>query len=67
MKKLLIVLMGISEVVGISYYDKYLNRDVNSIILRNSEKPFYSSSILYSSHYAKLNLNISKYNNDIKK
>jgi hypothetical protein len=78
MKNLFMVLMGISGVVGISYYDKYLNRDVNSIVLRNSEQPFYSSSSLYSSHYAKLNINISKSNgsyllnmnnnyNDIKK
>ena len=78
MKKIFMGLIGISGVFGVSYYDKYLNRDINSIILRNTEQPFYSSSSLYSSHYAKLNINITKSNgsyllnmynnyNDIKK
>jgi len=63
MKKIFMGLLFISQASSINYYDKYLNRDINSIILRNTEQPFYSSSHLYSSHYAKLNINITKSNN----
>lgn len=36
------------------YYDKYLNKDIYSLSLRNAEIPFYSSKNLYSNHYMKL-------------
>lgn len=57
---------------GNNHYDKYLNRDISTLILRNSEVPFYSSNKLYSSHYMRMNIiDIPNKNNntniDIKK
>ena len=43
------------------YYDKYLNRDIYSLTLRNAEVPFYSSKNLYSNHYIKMYSNLSNY------
>jgi len=79
MKYLLLSLISIFSIYNcnsLSNYDKYLNRDISSIILRNSEIPFYASDKLYSSHYVKMNIidipNIPNYkfnktNIDIKK
>lgn len=70
---LMSLLMGIYGCNGINYYDKYLNRDISSLILRKTEVPFYSSDKLYSSHYVRINiLDIPNKNNnntniDIKK
>lgn len=41
---------------GINHYDKYLNRDISSIILRNNNVPFYCSNKLYSSHYIRTSI-----------
>jgi hypothetical protein len=43
------------------YYDKYLNRDIYSLLLRDAEIPFYSSKNLYSNHYMKMHLNLSNF------
>ncbi len=43
------------------YYDKYLNRDIYSLSLRNAEIPFYSSKNLYSNHYIKMHLNMTNF------
>jgi len=43
---------------GTYYYDKYLNRNIYSLSLRNTKNPFYSSKYLYSNHYMKMYLNI---------
>lgn len=52
-------LLFLITITFIYNYDKYLNRDYSTLILRTTETPFYSSSHLYSSHYAKLNININ--------
>lgn len=43
------------------YYDKYLNRDIYSLSLRNAEVPFYSSKNLYSNHFIKMYSNFSNF------
>ena len=43
------------------YYDKYLNRDIYSLSLRDAEVPFYSSKNLYSNHYIKMHLNMTNF------
>jgi len=57
MKNILLLLLGIRELLSLNYYDKYLNRDISSLILRNTEYPFYSSNKLYSSHYLRMYYN----------
>lgn len=42
-------------------YDKILNKDINTLHLRNIEPSFYSSKHLYSSHYINLDLNKSNF------
>ena len=56
-------LLLVTSVTSLNFYDKYSNRDLCGLLLRNADIPFYSSKELYSSHYSKFNYNQSNNTN----
>jgi len=61
MKYLIFLFLSITNAIYNYNYDKYINKDISSLLLKNMERPFYSSKYYYSSHYIKMDLNKSNF------
>ena len=57
--KYIFLFLLIASVASLNFYDKYTNRDLYGLLLRNADIPFFSSKELYSNHYSKMIYNYS--------